>query len=104
MKIKLVEEIFDEPVEETAAPEIGLADIIISLINKKWDTVRDLNSLTVNLNETGYEDYVPVIEEILEEENNHIGKLQHVVEILSPSTVNIDAGKQEAEDIIEGEF
>lgn len=103
MKIKLVEEIFDEPVEEIVAPEIGLTDIIIALINKKWDTVRDLNSLIVNLNDADYSDYVPVVEEILEEENNHIGKLQHVVELLSPSATNIDTGKQEAEDIIEGE-
>lgn len=99
MRLKFVED-FELPIEQDAAVETGLADIIISSINKKWDSVRDFNSIIVNLKETGYDDYVPIIEEILEEENNHIGKLQHIVELLSPVTTNIDDGKQEAEEII----
>jgi len=99
MKLTFLES-FDDLKEPERGVETGLADIIISSINKKWDSVRDLNSILVMLNDTGYSEYVPVIEEILESENNHIGKLQHIVELLTPVTSNIEDGKQEAEEII----
>lgn len=97
MKLTFLEDIETEP---TVGVEVGLADIIISSINKKWDNVRDLNTIIVNLEEYGYGEYSAIIEEILEDENNHIGKLQYIVEQLTPAAENIDDGKQEAEDII----
>ena len=99
MKLTFLES-FDDLKKPGCGVETGLADIIISSINKKWDSIRDLNSILVMLNDTGYEEYTPVIEEILETENNHIGKLQHIVELLTPVTSNIEDGKQEAEEII----
>lgn len=99
MKLTFVEDI-NYNNEPELGVETGLADIIISSINKKWESIRDLNSILVTLKDTGYDEYSPVIEEILEAENNHIGKLQHIVELLTPVTSNIDDGKQEAEEII----
>ena len=99
MKLRFLEDI-DYAVQTDSAAEIGLADIIISSINKKWDSVRDLNSIIVNLDAHGYSEYSTIIEEILEDENNHIGKLQYIVEQLTPVTGNIDDGKQEAEELI----
>lgn len=105
MKLTFVEDIndVDNIISETPLVEVGLADIIISEINKKWDSVRDLNSIIINLTDRGYTDYIPIIEDILSDETNHIGKLQHMVEILNPSATNIETGKQEAEEVIEGE-
>lgn len=95
MKLTLVE---DSKIHEPAGMiENGLTDIIIFSINKKWDSVRDLNSIIVTLGETNYSEYIPIIEEILEDENNHIGKLQYIVESLNPVTGNIDDGKEEAQ-------
>lgn len=74
----------------------GISDIIIDSINKKWDNIRDFNSIIVNLNEEGYEDLVPVIQSILEDENKNVGKLQQLVELISPNAKSIDDGKQEA--------
>ena len=79
----------------------GLTDIIISSINDKWESVRNLNSLIVNLQEQNYEDLVPVVESVLENETNSIGQLQHLVEILSPDAEGIEQGKQEAEDVLD---
>ena len=76
----------------------GISDIIIDSINKKWDNIRDLNSIIVNLNEEGFEDMVPVIESILEDENKNVGKLQQLVELISPTAKSIDDGRQEAID------
>lgn len=76
----------------------GISDIIIDSINKKWDNIRDFNSIIVNLNEEGYEDLVPVIQSVLEDENKNVGKLQQLVELISPNAKSIDDGKQEAID------
>ena len=76
----------------------GISDIIIDSINKKWDNIRDFNSIIVNLNEEGYEELVPVIESILEDENRNVGKLQQLVELISPTASSIDDGRQEAID------
>ena len=76
----------------------GISDIIIDSINKKWDNIRDFNSIIVNLNEEGYEELVPVIESILEDENKNVGKLQQLVELISPTAKSIDDGRQEAID------
>lgn len=76
----------------------GISDIIIDSINKKWDNIRDLNSIIVNLNEEGYEDIVPVIQSVLEDENKNVGKLQQLVELISPTAKSIDDGRQEAID------
>jgi hypothetical protein len=80
----------------------GISDIIIDSINKKWDNIRDFNSIIVNLNEEGYEDLVPVIESILEDENRNVGKLQQLVELVSPTASSIEDGKQEAIDELDG--
>ena len=94
--------IFKEDINgvEPIGVETGLADIIISAINKKWDSVRDLNSVIVNLAEFEYNEYIPIIEEILEDENKHIGKLQYIVEQLTPVAESIDDGKSEAEELL----
>lgn len=99
MKITFIEDLNMEEEPEMGI-ETGLSDIVISFINKKWENVSDLNSIIVMLKDTGYDEYVPVIEDILEDENNHIGKLQHIIELLTPAASNIDDGKQEAEEII----
>ena len=76
----------------------GISDIIIDSINKKWDNIRDLNSIIVNMNEEGYEEMVPVIQSILDDENKNVGKLQQLVELISPTAKSIDDGRQEAID------
>ncbi len=80
----------------------GVSDIIIDSINKKWDNIRDFNSIIVNLNEEGYEDMVPVIQSILDDETKNVGKLQQLVELISPGESSIDEGRQEAIDELDG--
>lgn len=87
--------------DETTPSNTGLVDIIISSINSKWDSIRSLNSLIVNLDDEGYEEFIPVIEDILDDENINIGQLQHLVEVLSPNTSSIEDGKEEAADTLD---
>ena len=81
---------------------VGITDILIDAINKKYDNIRDLNSLNVNLKEENYEAMIPVIDSIIEDENNSIGKLQQLIDLLSGSEEDIEEGKQDTIEIIDG--
>lgn len=80
---------------------IGITDILIDAISKKYDNIRDLNSLNVNLEEENYEAMVPVIDSIIEDENNSIGKLQQLIDLLSGSEEDIEEGKQDTIELID---
>lgn len=80
---------------------LGITDILIDAINKKYDGLRDLNSLKVNISEEDFEEMNPVIDSIIEDENNHIGKLQQLVDLLSGGTDEIEEGRAETIEIID---
>lgn len=86
--------------EEEVTQNSGVADMLMSAINTKWNTISELTSMSVNLEDEGYTDFIDVINEIIEDENKNIGKLQHLLSIVSPSTENIEDGEQEAEDAL----
>lgn len=91
--MKLYEELFDTPDDTT----LGVTNVIINSINKCWESISDFNGIIATLREHEYEDLIPIIEDIIDSENSNVGKLQQIVEILSPSSdENIDAGKEEA--------
>ena len=105
MKLRLnesPEEIVNVEIEDTQVNS-GVVDILIDFINKKWDNIRDLNSIIVTLQGEGYDDMCPVVETILEDENTSIGKLQQLIELVSPSTQSIEDGKQQAISELDGE-
>lgn len=79
----------------------GINNLLIDAINKKWESITNFNSIIVNLTAEGYEDMIPVIEDILEDEHNHVGQLQQLVEMLTPVASEIDAGKEQAENTLE---
>lgn len=82
--------------------DLGVTNLIINSINKKWESISDFNGVIATFSELGYDDMIPVIEDIVSNETNDIGKLQHLVEIISP-TINqdIEAGETESSDILD---
>ena len=91
--MQLYEELFETPDDTT----LGVTNLIISAINKKWENITDFNGIIATLREYQYEDMIPVLEEIIVDENNNIGKLQQLVELISPTAKeNIEVGKEEA--------
>lgn len=80
---------------------LGITDLLIDAINKKYDGIRDLNSLKVNISEEDFEEMNPVVDSIIEDENNHIGKLQQLVDLLSGGTDEIEEGRAETIEIID---
>lgn len=81
----------------------GISTILIDAINKKWDSISNFNSIVVNLQAEGYDDMIDVINSILEDEHNHVGQLQKLVEILNPEAEEIEVGKEEAEETLDSE-
>ena len=87
--------------EDNMNAALAISDILMDAINKKYDSVRDLNSIKVNISEEGFDDMNPVIDSIIEEENNHIGKLQQLVDLLSGGEEEIAEGKEETIEMID---
>lgn len=76
----------------------GLANQIITQINGEWTTIADYNNLIVALRQYNREDFVGVIQDIIREENVHVGQLQAILKVISPNVSEIQTGEQEAEE------
>lgn len=100
----LNEDIFDSEVAKTGPVTMqdnGIANMLITEINGEWDTIKNYNDLVVTLSQYGYDDYIPVIEDIMSEENKHIGQLQNILERISPNVSEINWGQIEAQSQIQ---
>lgn len=78
----------------------GVNSLIIEAINDEWEAIRFYEDLLVNNTD---EDVARVIQDILEEEHNHVGMLEEVLKKFSNEVEEISAGEQEAQEIINGE-
>ena len=88
-------------VQSTIAPVYGITSVLMDAINAKYDSISDLNSLKLNAEDENFEDINPVIDSIIEDENNHIGKLQQLIDLLNNSEDAIAEGKAETIEIID---
>lgn len=113
--IILNEELFDDAIE-VSVPDIeldieksklngpetpedrGLTEVILSLINDENDTIKSYNSFIASLE--NYSEFIPVINDIINEEMNHVGMLQTLLQRVSPNTENIESGRAEADRIL----
>ena len=96
----------DPPVEEVSSeefgPKLGVVDMLLQAINDENTTIQDYNSMIATCIEEGFEDVVNVLRHINEEENIHVGMLQHAMMTISEQSQSIEAGKVEAEEIMSG--
>lgn len=88
-------------INSTIAPVYGMTTILTDAINAKYDSISNLNSIKLNAEEENFEDINPVIDSIIDDENNHIGKLQQLVDLLNGSEDAIAEGKAETIEIID---
>ena len=91
--------------EKLPGPEVGvdtgLANMLLTLINGENSTIQDYNNFIANC--TSHPEFIPVINDIAAEENNHVGMLQVLLKKLSPNAENIDDGHEEAHEIMSQE-
>lgn len=87
-----------EPQAPDSVEDNGLSNLIITEINGEWDTIKNYNQLLISLKQFGHEEFNDVIQDIIREENKHIGQLQTILERISPNVSEIDSGEMEAEE------
>lgn len=83
----------------------SVANRLITAINDEWKTIDLYNSIISELSVIDGDDYkkmITVIEDIVNEENVHVGQLQKALELISPDTADIAKGEKEAEGQIGG--
>lgn len=92
----------DIPTGPQVGPTNGIADNLISLINSEWEAIRGYNDFVevVKANLSQYNDpalanMLPVIDDIRNEENMHIGQLQELLKLISPNANSIQVGAVE---------
>lgn len=88
-------EVDEEIPEAPHIDEMGLSSLIINTINNTWNIINDYNILIANVQDK--EEMKNIITELVAEENEHIGKLQSLLNEISPNVEKIDDGKVEAE-------
>ena len=92
--IEVMEE--ETPSGPATGAETGIANQLIEMINGEWNTIADYNNLIAMLTQYGFEEFIPVIEDINNEENLHVGQLQALLQKISPNTGSIEQGELEA--------
>lgn len=81
----------------------GIADSIIRLINDEWEAIRGYNefiemikaNMAVDTTDA-FAKMIPVIQDIVNEENRHVGQLQEVLKLISPNASYIGDGATES--------
>lgn len=94
--IEIVAEV--EPSKETvtAGPDAGIAGLINNLIIQNWGMNSAYTDLIVNADANNQPNIANLAKDIVADINNHIGKLQAALAMLSPNVENIAAGESEA--------
>lgn len=81
----------------------GIADSIIRLINDEWEAIRGYNEfiemIRANMAVGTTDEFakmIPVLQDIVNEENRHVGQLQEVLKLISPNASYIGDGATES--------
>lgn len=97
----ILNDVGSENSEPSAAA--GIVELLMQAVKDEYNTISFYNTLIANANEQGFSDIASVINHINEEENIHVGMLQHAITQLSEQAKQIETGKEEAEQILNGE-
>ena len=76
------------------------SNAIIDALNDEWATVQKYQEIVNQLSEhEEFKQFIPVIEDIIKDEKNHVGNLQKVLNDINPTTLpDIKDGEEEAEE------
>ena len=80
--------------------KLALTDMLLQAVNDENTTIQYYNSLIAACNQEGFTDIANVIKHINEEENIHVGMLQHAMTTISEQAKTIEDGEKEAEEIM----
>lgn len=97
-----------EPQEETKKVEDKeMSNVLVGMVNDlirgEFDSIDKYNSMIVTLESMGYkgsDKLISIFNDILNEENIHVGQLQEALMLVSPHAKDIEAGKEEAQEVL----
>lgn len=102
---KLKEDVEESPteVEEKPTPimtpdETGISLILSNLIKDEWEAIDGYNSAIQTLADLKKDDAITILQDIVKEENVHVGQLEQLLKTFSVDAHDIDKGEQEAEE------
>lgn len=87
-------------------PDVGIADCIMNAITEEFAAIKSYNSIIATMkgeDESRYDSFVKVLQDIAAEENLHVGQLQEILKKLSPNAEEIETGKEEAQEQLNDE-
>lgn len=84
-------------------PDMGVANLLINLINDEWEAIQGYNDFIATISaEGGFDDMLASIQDIVSEENVHVGQLQKLLQQISPDALKIAQGESEAQEQLDG--
>lgn len=75
--------------------DTGVANALLDLINSENDTIADYNGFIATIADS-HPEFISAIEDISNEENNHVGMLTQLLKQISPNVETIKQGESEA--------
>lgn len=95
-----------QPVEAEQSPstptDSGIATMINALIQDEWQAIDGYTSAIRTLQDTNaHPEMIKTLEDIMSEENVHVGQLQLLMGIVAPTTSNINKGEGEGLEQVE---
>ena len=96
----------DEAEEKTIEPEDnGISMIINNLIKDEYEAIDGYNSAITTFKSIGNSDEaISVLNDIVAEENIHVGQLQRLMELFDPNADKVSDGVEEASEQIENDL
>ena len=76
--------------------DTGVANALLDLINSENSTIADYNGFIATVADS-HPEFISAIEDISNEENNHVGMLTQLLKQISPNAETIKQGEEEAE-------
>lgn len=90
----------EAPDKESPKNEVdtGISNLLIDAIKDEFETIKLYNSIIEQIRIEDREDIISILQDIVNEENVHVGQLQKALELYSPNADSIEHGSQEAEE------
>lgn len=82
--------------KEDFVTDNGLSSVVNALIQDEWQAIQGYKDAIVNFETSGNQEYTKILDDILNEENVHVGQLQSLLASIDSSAKEIKTGEQEA--------
>lgn len=97
-----ITEDLEQPVTEQETDH-GMLSLVNSLIISEYDAIDQYNSAIATAQAEGTDDVLPVLQDIINEEQTHVGQLQELAKLFDKSAKEVASGTEEAKEQLSDE-